>query len=259
MKIDRTGFLRLALAAIGAILVSACTGLNPAPKTILVAGASGQTGQLIVQHLQRSGYQVRALVRDTAKARAQLGEDVEYVQADVKDPATLVAAVAGVSAVISSIGSRGKDGPDRPEMIDYHGVRNLVDAARTARVGQFVLISSRGVTQDDHPLNRMFGDVLRWKLKGEDYLRQSGLAYTVVRPGGLLNEPGGRADIAFEQGDRRFAGTVLSIPREDVAIVCVEALRHPEAQFRTFEIHRTEGAPVTDWQARFAGLKPDAG
>ncbi len=259
MKIVSARLLRLVLAASLGILISACAGTTRAPKTVLVAGATGQTGQQVVRHLQLAGYHVRALVRDMDKAQSQLGDGVELVKGDVKDPATLGAAVTGVSAVISSIGARGKDGPDRPEMIDFEGVRNLVDAARTARVRQFVLVSSRGVTQDDHPLNRMFGDVLRWKLKGEDYLRQSGLAYTVIRPGGLLNEPAGKSDIAFEQGDRRIGNTVLAIPREDVAIVCVQALLDPEARFRTFEIHRAEGPPVADWKAKFASLKPDAG
>jgi uncharacterized protein YbjT (DUF2867 family) len=103
----------------------------------------------------------------------------------------------------------------------------------------------------------MFGNVLVWKLKGEDYLRASGVPYTVIRPGGLLNQPGGQGDIVLEQGDRKISG-VLSIPREDVAIICVEALKHAEARNRTFEVHRAEGAPVGDWKAKFAGLKPDA-
>jgi uncharacterized protein YbjT (DUF2867 family) len=203
-----------------------------------------------------NGYRVRALVRDPEKAKEQLGADVEYAAGDVKEPAAVAAAMSGVTAVVSSIGARSKEGPDRPEMIDYQGVRNLVDAAKAARIRQFVLVSSRGVTQTDNPLNRMFGNVLMWKFEGENYLRASGLAYTIVRPSGLLNEPGGTGNLVFEQGDRRYSG-VLSIPREDVAIVCVQALKHPGARFRTFEVQRVDGAPVSDWKARFAALKPD--
>jgi len=247
---------RLALILMAGVL-AACTGMGKAPKTVLVAGATGQTGVLIVRQLQQQGYHVRALVRDPEKARGQLGPDVDYVQGDVKDAATVNAAAAGVQAVVSSLGARGKDGPDRPEMIDYHGVRNLVDAARAARVRQFVLISSRGVTDKNHVLNRMFGNVLVWKLEGENYLRASGLAYTIVRPGGLLNEPGGKGEIVLEQGDKPVGGRGLFIPREDVATLCVEALEHPEAKFRTFEVHRVDGPPVSDWKARFAALKPD--
>jgi uncharacterized protein YbjT (DUF2867 family) len=257
MNTKIVAFLRASTLALITVTAAACAGMTKSPQDVLVAGATGQTGQQIVKRLQINGYRVHALVRDTDKAKEQLGPDVQYIQGDVKDPATLTAAMSGVDVVISSIGARGKEGPDRPEMIDYEGVRNLTDAAKAAKVQQFVLLSSRGVTQEGHPLNRMFGNVLVWKLKGEDYLRASGLAYTVIRPGGLLNEPAGKGDIAFEQGDRKFGGSALSIPREDVAIVCVEALRNPDARFRTFEIHRTDGPPVTDWKARFASLKPD--
>jgi len=249
-------WVRPLLVALTTVVTASCTGASKAPQTVLVAGATGQTGQQIVKHLKTAGYRVRALVRDADKAKEQLGPEVDYAVGDVKEAAAVSAAMAGVTAVISSIGARSRDGPDRPEVIDYQGVRNLVDAAKAARVRQFVLVSSRGVTQPDHPLNRMFGDVLIWKLRGEDYLRGSGLPYTVVRSSGLLNEPGGTGDLVFEQGDRRLT-SVLSIPRDDVALVCVQALTYPEARFRTFEVHRTDGPPVTDWKAKFAGLKPD--
>jgi uncharacterized protein YbjT (DUF2867 family) len=248
--------VRFFLGALATLAIIACAGAGRSPQTVLVAGATGQTGHQIVKHLRANGFRVRALVRDPETARQQLGPDAEYAVGDVKEPAAVSAAVSGVTAVISSIGARSKDGPDRPEMIDYQGVRNLVDAARAAHVRQFVLVSSRGVTWADNPLNRMFGDVLAWKLKGEDYLRASGLAYTILRPSGLLNEPGGTGDLVFEQGDRRYEG-VLSIPREDVAIVCVMALKYPQAKFRTFEVQRIDGAPVADWKARFTRLKPD--
>lgn len=231
--------------------------MSKALHTVLVAGATGRTGQQIVKHLLKGGYHVRALVRDPVTAKEQLGPDVEYVQGDVKDPAMVAAAMPGAGAVISSLASRGKDGPNRPEMIDYEGVRNLVNAGKAANVRQFVLVSSRGVTQTDHALNRLFGKVLVWKLKGEDDLRASGLAYTIIRPASLLNEPGGTGDLAFEQGDRKVSGA-LSIPREDVAIVCVQALKYPEAMSRTFDVHRTDGAAPIDWKAKFASLKPDA-
>jgi uncharacterized protein YbjT (DUF2867 family) len=250
--------VRIAFGAAVLSMATACAGMDKAPRSVLVAGATGLTGQQVVQHLKKDGYRVVALARDPDKARAQLGADIEIRKGDVKDPATLVPAMSGVDAVISSIGARGKDGPDRPEMVDYQGVVNLVDAAKKADVGQFVMVSSRGVTQTDHPLNKMFGNVLTWKLKGEDYLRASGLPYTIVRPGGLLNEPAGKGEVIFEQGDRRFGGSTLSIAREDVAIVCVQALKYPEAKFRTFEIHRAQGTPVTDWQAKFASLKPES-
>lgn len=249
---------RMALILMAALPMACTTAMDSQPEIVLVAGATGQTGSLIVQQLQQDGFQVRALVRDLEKARTRLGPGVELVQADVRDAGAVRAATAGVSAVVSAISASSKDGPERPETIDYEGVRNLVDGAVAAGARQFVLISSRGVTDPDNILNRIFGNVLMWKLKGEDHLRASGLAYTIVRPGGLLNEPGNTGKIIFDQGDPPMDEKGLFIPREDVATICVEALKHPEARFRTVEIHRVDGMPATDWKARFAGLKPDA-
>jgi uncharacterized protein YbjT (DUF2867 family) len=256
MTFNRRTALMIVSAIAASVLVTSCaTSLAPGPRTVLVAGATGQTGQLIVRELLASGYQVRALVRDTAKARQALGEQVELVQGDIKDPATLAAAFAGTDAVISAVGARGAKGPDRPEAIDYQGVKNLVDAAVAARSQQFVLVSSRSVTQPDNALNKLFGNVLIWKLKGEDALRASGVPYTVVRPGGLTNGQGGDKDVVFEQGDTVSAQTTIT--RADVARICVEALKHPEARNRTFETSARPGTPVTDWRAKFAALKPD--
>jgi uncharacterized protein YbjT (DUF2867 family) len=251
----RTALAIAGVVAAGVLAASCATSPSPAPRKVLVAGATGQTGQLIVRELLAGGYEVRALVRDTAKARQILGDRVELVQGDVKEPATLGAAFAGTDAVISAVGARGAKGPDRPEAIDYEGVRNLVDAAVTARSRQFVLVSSRSVTQPDNPLNKLFGNVLIWKLKGEDALRASGVPYTVVRPGGLTNGPGGDKDVVFEQGDTVRAQTTIT--RADVARICVQALKYPEARNRTFETSARAGAPVTDWRAKFAALKPD--
>lgn len=249
---------RTALILMAGLLMACTTAIGTQPQTVLVAGATGQTGALIVHKLQQQGYRVRALVRDPEKARARLGPGVEVVQADIRDAEAVRAAAAGAWAVVSAISAGSKEGPERPETIDYQGVRNLVDGAVAGGAQRFVLISSRGVTDPNHILNRLFGNVLVWKLKGEDYLRASGIAYTIVRPGGLRNEPGGKGEIVFAQGDPPMGEKGLFIPREDVATLCVEALKHPEARFRTLEVHRVEGAPVSDWRARFAALLPDA-
>lgn len=245
----------LAAAAVAFGLAGCVAGPAPAPKKVLVAGATGQTGQLVVRELLAGGFEVRALVRDTAKGRKVLGDQVELAVGDVKDPASLAAAIAGTDAVVSAIGARGAKGPDRPEAIDYEGVRNLVDAAVKAKSRQFVLVSSRGVTQPDNPLNKIFGNVLVWKLKGEDALRASGIPYTIVRPGGLGNGPGGDKDILFEQGDTSKGQSIIT--RADVARICVAALKYPEARNRTFEVNSIAGPPVTDWRAKFAALKTD--
>jgi uncharacterized protein YbjT (DUF2867 family) len=118
-----------------------------------------------------------------------------------------------------------------------------------------VLLSSAGVTHPDHPLNARFNNILRWKLKGEDYLRASGLAYTVVRPLGLRDTAGDTKGVRVLQGDTVTAGREIS--RADVAAVVVAALKTPAARGKTFEIHNDDTLPVGAWRGGFAALKAD--
>ena len=228
-------------------------GHESASERVLVAGATGGTGREVVSELQAQGYQVRAFVRDEAKAREVLGDDVEYAVGDVRDRASIDAALEDVDVIISAIGAGRSDPANGPEFVDYGGVKNLAEAATAAELRQLVLVSSMGVTQEDHVLNRMFNNVLIWKFKGEEALRNSGVPYTVVRPGGLVNKPGGEKAVVFAQGDEA-AG---AIPRADVAKVCVAALDSPDALNKTFEINSGKSAPSVSFAESFAALATD--
>jgi uncharacterized protein YbjT (DUF2867 family) len=243
--------LRKMLLSVLLSMTMAVVSAAPADELILVVGATGGTGQQIVLQLQEQGYGVRALVRDATSATEKLGPDVELVVADVRDPESLVPAFDGITRVISSIGASDKEGPNSPEFVDYGGNKNLIDAAINARAEQFVFVSSMGVTHEDHVLNRIFGNVLIWKMKAEDYLRASGIAYTVIRPGGLHDKPGGEQKIVFEQVDEV---KVAAISRADVAAVCIAALAYPEAQNKTFEVYTIKEPAEADWQVKFTTL-----
>jgi uncharacterized protein YbjT (DUF2867 family) len=225
-------------------------------KPVLVAGATGGIGRLVVQKLLAQGTPVRVLARDFQAARTLFSDTVEYIAGDTRQLDTLHPAVMSVQAVICTIGAgQGADTTNTPETVDYEGVRNLVEAAKTAEVEHFILVSSLGATQPDHMLNRMFNNILNWKLKGEDALRASGLPYTIIRPGGLIDEPGSQQMLRVSQGDSpEFSGR---ISREDVAEICVRALEQPDARNVTFEVINAGGPPLSDWAVMFGGLKPD--
>ncbi len=220
---------------------------------VLVAGATGKTGSLLVAQLQAKGYPVRAFVRDAAKAAERLGPEVEAVVGDLKDQASIAAALDGVDAIVNAAGS-GVPAPDdnMPEHVDFEGARNLADAAVAAGVDHYVLVSSMGVTDDDHYLNQMFNNVMLWKRRGEEAVVASGITYTIVRPGGLNDEPGGAQTIVFEQGDNPERGKVIS--RADLARVCVASLQDEEARNKVFEIYTREGEPQTVFSGEFAAL-----
>lgn len=247
-------FSRISLFALrtSLLLVFATVAIaEPADELVLVAGATGRTGQKIVAQLREQGYEVRALVRNAESAAKKLGTDIELVVADVRNPESLGPAFDGVTLVISSIGTSQKEGPNSPEFVDYGGNKNLVDAAINAKARQFVLVSSMGVTHEDHVLNRIFGNVLIWKLKSESYLQDSGITYTVIRPGGLHDRPGGEKLIVFEKAD---AVKAVNISRTDVASVCVAALAHSEAKNKIFSVFTINNPPDNNWQEKFAAL-----
>ena len=244
--------MRLWLMATLLFLATAGQVAN-AGDLVLVAGATGRTGQQIVRELNAAGYRVRALVRDPVKARAVLGDTVEYASGDVRQRPTLDVALQGVRYAISAIGATRKDPANKPEFVDFQGVRNLADAAAAAKIAQLVIVSSSGVTHKDHMLNKVFDNVLLWKAQGEAAVRASGVPYTILRPGGLTDKPGGQNGVRLEQGDR---GTGF-IPRADVARVCVAALKSLPARNRTFELYGAQPPPVTDWDTLYGKLAAD--
>jgi uncharacterized protein YbjT (DUF2867 family) len=230
-------------------------------RTILVAGASGRAGRYVVQHLRADGLRFRAMTRSRPLAIQRLGAEyaaVDWVECDVRDPAQVAVAMRGADLVISVIGANSVGDDNSAEFVDYGGVRNLVDAAVRAKVKHFVLLTAIGVTDPAHPFNKFTKGALGWRFKGEEYLRASGLTYTIVRPAGLVNEPAGRTGLRFEQGDvwRPLLRSTLS--RDDLALVLIESLRQPAAQNVTFELLNDASLPPGAWRDRFATLKRDA-
>jgi uncharacterized protein YbjT (DUF2867 family) len=213
-----------------------------------VAGATGATGQRIVRELVQRQIPVRALVRDLATAKTLLPPEVTLIQGGLVNTAALVEAIGDSDVLLCATGARPSlTEPMGPMMVDYWGVANLTDAAKQAHIQHFVLVSSLCVSRFFHPLN-LFWLVLAWKLYGENYLRQSGLTYTIVRPGGLLNDnPPGQ--VVMAPADTLFQGR---IPRSQVAEVCVEALSCPAARQKVVEIVSRSEAPALGWTELFS-------
>ena len=229
------------------------------PAVVLVAGATGRTGRLLLDQLRKDPrFALRPMARDVEAARGNVSKDYLWVAGDVTRPETLVPALTGVSLVLVVIGGTERSGPNSPEFVDYGGVKNLTDAARTAGVRQLVLESSMGVGSGGGllgmMLNLLSGDALKWKAKGEAHLRASGVPYTIVRPGGLTDDPGGQTGLVLQQGDEGSG----RIARADVAAVMIATLDNPDAVRRTFEVFQDNKARRDAWRTRFSVLKPDS-
>ena len=222
---------------------------------VLVAGATGRTGGYILRELRDSGYRVRGMTRDVASATSRLGDGWDWVEADVRDPGAVAAAMRDVDYVICSIGARSRSGPDGPEFVDYGGVRNLADAAVAAGVRHFVLISS-AAAGPHRKRSRMvqLGDIRYWKTRGEDHLKLSGLDYSIIGPGGLVSGTGG--DTGTRVLTRRDYGGGR-IAMGEVARIAVDALTNPNARNKSFAAIRDDSLAPGAWRDLLTGLPAD--
>jgi len=221
-------------------------------KIFLIAGATGKTGQIIVNKLIERGLKPRILVRDKDLAENLFGEKVDLYVGDVRQPETLMPAMDGVDIVISAIGTRTPVGKNCPKRVDYQGVANLVQSAKASHVHRFILISSISVTHANHPMN-CFGKILDWKLEGENVLRESGLSYAIVRPGGLVDGSENQKLLIFDQGDN-ILGT---ISRAALAETCLCAADFPNNLHLTFEVVESEEDGIQSCGEIFTSLEMD--
>lgn len=223
---------------------------------VLVAGASGGTGQEVLRVLGATDHTVRATTRSPEAVLALEAVADEVVVGDLLDRSDAARVVEDVDVVISTVGSsprRVLSGYLRDRrFVDGEGTVNLVDAAERADVRTFVMESSLGVGEDRgswmaRGFRMAIKPVLAAKAAGEAAVRDSGLRYTILRPGVLTNGPVTR-DVPIAP-----AGTGLwgFVSRADVAELLVASVATESAANRTLEVARHplggDGTLDVDW------------
>lgn len=250
----------LMLAPCGLMLARAQEGAPKPPpvlpsmqgETVVVAGATGRTGKLVVQLLRAQGAKVRGFSRKVDEARAALPE-VEWLAADVRDAKSIQGIARGADRMVIALGSNSfRDPANKPEEVDDAGVARLAAEVKAAGLKHVVLISSAGVTrppQGEERFAKLMNTVMSSKLRGEDALRASGVPYTVLRPVSLWDEPAGQYGIALVPGDPPITAMIA---RADVAAVAVQALVDPAARNKTVMILNVAQPQVDGWKSAFA-------
>ena len=201
-------------------------------SNIFIAGASRGVGLEIAKCLIEQQLKVKALLR-TEASRAELEAiGIKVVLGDalnIGDVERAILTNEPVYAVISTIGSLPKDS----EKVDYIGNKNLIDAAVKAGVQKFILVSSIGsgnsVVALPPQVLQTLGPVLVDKEKAEQHLIESGLTYTIIRPGGLVSEPATGNGVLTEEP--RISG---SIHRADIAQLVCRCLNSERANNKVF-------------------------
>jgi NADH dehydrogenase len=197
-----------------------------------------------VELLAQGGERVRVLTRDQARARRLFANHLELVTGDVCEPLSLTSALAGVDTVVSAVTGFGPGGGG-PRKVDLQGNENLIAAAEVAEVKHFILVSMLGA-RPDHPL-----ELYRAKFLAEERLRESRLAWTIVRPtvfmelwAGIVGDSlikGGRATV-FGRGDN----PINFVSVRDVARFVALAVVDPRLRGLALEVGGPENLTLND-------------
>ena len=200
---------------------------------VAVTGASGKTGWRVVDEALARGFEVRAIVRPDSVLPPGLGA-AEIHRLQLRDGPALQDALRDCDTLVIATGARPSIDLLGPLKVDALGVRQQLEACRAVGLKRVVLVSSLCAGRWLHPLN-LFGLILVWKRLGEQWLEQSGLAITIVRPGGLkeAEEDMAAQELRFSGADQQQDG---SLPRRLVARVCLDALEVPASVGRIVEI-----------------------
>lgn len=209
---------------------------------VAIVGGHGQVALLMSKVLSGRGDRVRGVIRNDDQALDLERVGAEPVIADfVRDG--LADVVAGADAVVFAAGSAQGTGAEGKRTVDLGGAVKLIEAARTAGIKRYVLISAIGVRNaEEPPLIRVPLKAVRllWpemrayfaaKAESEDRLRASGLEFTIVRPGRLTNDPA-RGLISAAPHVRTYG----KVSRDDVAATLVETLHAPNTIGKTFSV-----------------------
>ncbi|MHB0756130.1 SDR family oxidoreductase [Polaribacter sp. M15] len=193
-------------------------------ENILVAGANGTTGKKIVNLLATSQYFTPvAMVRKKEQEEQFAQRNIKTILADLEED--VAHTVHNIDKVIFAAGSGGK----KVKEVDENGAKKLIAAAEKQNIKKFVMLSSMGA---DHPEKADdLQEYLEAKHNADEYLKQSKVTYSIVRPGTLTDEKGsGKIELKHKLNKRG------EISRDDVAQTLVRVLHDTAEVDDTFEI-----------------------
>jgi uncharacterized protein YbjT (DUF2867 family) len=208
---------------------------------VAIAGGHGKIAQLLEKPLAARGDTAVALIRnpDHADELRELGAEPVVCDLEQADADEVKAAIAGADAVVFAAGAGPGSGPERKQTMDLGGAVKLIEAAKANGISRYLIVSSMGAADPPADGGDTFGEYLRAKAGADQALRESGLDYTIVRPGHLTDEPpSGRVRIA----ERLESGEVS---RADVAAVLLACLDRDETAGKEFDLLSGE-TPIDD-------------
>jgi uncharacterized protein YbjT (DUF2867 family) len=195
---------------------------------VVIAGGHGKVALHLERLLADSGHRVRALIRTRDQDSDVREAGAEPVLCDLELEEDLANYVQGADAIVFAAGAGPGSGPERKRTVDLGGALKLIDAARRTGIRRYVIVSSIGADDPESGPEQM-RPYLEAKAEADRRLADSGLDWTIVRPGSLTDAPGtGRVQVTEDMSARG------DIPREDVARVLAASLGNDGTIGKTF-------------------------
>lgn len=203
---------------------------------VLVIGANGNVGRIVIEKLQASeNNSPIAMLRKKEQVENFKKQGIETVLADLEDTVEEIAQAAnGADAIVFTAGSGGNTGADKTMFVDLDGAVKSIEAAKRAGIKRFIIVSAMGSQQwlDPHPewLEEL-GPYYPAKFYADQWLKNSDLDYTIVRPGLLSDDsPEGKIKLAKTLVERG------KITRSDVAQIVVDSLADDNTIKKEFDV-----------------------
>ncbi len=202
---------------------------NLTPMVVTVFGASGQTGRLVVQELLDKGHTVRAFLRDPNKLSI-FNTRLEVIAGDARDKVAVDQAIKGADAVISALGSTRKE----KDPVFSAAMKIIIAAMAKHGCKPISVISAQGVGSEPDdglalPLRifrKLLGEPIRDMRRMEDELKACDLEWTILRPGGLYDQPLGDYEVV-EGNAIRGGGRTRRADLADALVAAVTEHRWP--------------------------------
>jgi uncharacterized protein YbjT (DUF2867 family) len=199
---------------------------------VAVVGGHGKVALRLLRLLSERGDRARGLIRNPdhaddveATGATAVGADIENLDADA-----IARSIAGVDAVVFAAGAGAGSGPARKRTVDYGGAVKLIEAARVNDISRYVIVSAIGANRPEDWSDQM-RPYYEAKAGADRELAESGLDFTIVRPGGLTDDAG--TDLVAAAPD---LGRYGRIPRDDVAATLLACLDEPNTIRKAFDL-----------------------
>ncbi len=208
---------------------------------ILVIGASGFVGRHVARTLLADGYSTRCLARNPSKVQDLATAGCEVVQGDMSDLASMRHALESVQAAYISVHTLSPQHANTAGQgfmeVEMNGLRNIVTASRAHGVRRLIYVTSLGITPDG-PSAWVRG---RWET--EQFLLESGLDVTIIRPGQIVGVGGQGFNMMVGQAKSRVAVVLGSgrlkmrnIALDDLVSYLVGVLNDPRAYGQIYDV-----------------------